>query len=145
MPFDDESSQGFASKVLSAATSTAMSVVRELFSGASHAPFAESAVDRQINDLSTRYDKQSDMESGGFPETKTSVLDEHSTAVHISAALLTSVGGVATSVRKRFHSKPKGQDLEAGPDSDCEDKETAFEEAKEKKEEKKRQTPEDIV
>ena len=101
-------------------------------------------MERQIKDLSARYDKQSDMESGGFPETETSVLGEHSTAVPFSAALLTSVGGVATSVRKRFHSKPKGQDLEAGPESDCEDKETAFEEAEEK-EEKKRQTPEDIV
>ena len=155
MPFDDQSSQGLASKVLSAATSTATSAVRELFSGTSHALSAETAVERQIKDLSARYDKQSDMESGGFTETKTFVLDEHSTAVPFSATLLTSVGKVATSVRERFHSHPEGRDLEAGPELDWEDEQTKIEEKNKQRNrggektkevvEEKRQTPEEIV
>ena len=137
MPFDDQSSRGCASKFWS----TAASAVYEHLTAASHCPPVENeaAVEHQARlDGPAWFDYHKRIEEGIPSEKNTSVLSEHTTAVPFETAPSTSGWNVPDSL-KRFYSKPKGRDLEAGPESDCKDKETAL------KEEEERQTPEDIV
>jgi len=134
MPNSDHSATGFASKTWSA--------VRELLEAASVNPAADPTSGfRTEDDLPTWFSEQREMESGRSANERLSgAPSSPSTAVPFSAASTARPSTSGWGWRKAVpHNKPVGQDLEAGPESVCEEEEET------KFGEKERETPEELV